>query len=97
LIRYNCERFQYSKKYSDFDSSSSVACHDSDWSDSGACDSDKVLPKLLPSLIQILELMIATLIPKIQSRLQLPKTMRIPFDQAIMFLDLLHKQMLSGT
>ena len=54
---------------------------------------------LLPLLILLtLELMIATMIPRIQSRLQLLlKTMQMPFDPAMMFLDLLHKQMLSGT
>jgi len=53
---------------------------------------------LLPLLILLtLELMIATMIPGIQSRLQLLKTMQMPFDPVTMLLDLLHKQMLSGT
>jgi hypothetical protein len=63
-----------------------------------ATEADVILTQsttqILPSLILVLELMSATVIPGIQSRLQLLKAMQMPFNQTMVFLDLLHKLML---
>ena len=86
------------KQYSDFESSSSVDCRDYDCSDRSGCDSDTKYYPTVVLLILALELMSATVIPGFQSRLQLLKTMQMPFDPEMIFLDLLvHKLMLSGT
>ena len=84
------------KHHSDLESSSPVDCRDSDCSDSSACDSDK---KYYQRTFTVVDPTAGAHDRHRDSRnwLQLLKTMQMPFDPATMFLDLLHKQMLSGT
>ena len=79
------------KHHSDFESSSSVDC-----SNSSACDSDT---KYYQRTFTVVDPTAGAHDRHRDSRnwLQLLKTMQMPFDPAMMFLDLLHKQMLSGT
>ena len=93
------------KHHSDFESSSSVDCRDSDCSDSSACDSDTKYHQRTFTVVDPTNAgahdrhrdsrnskSVATAEDHANA-----ETMQMPFDPAIMFLDLLHKQMLSGT
>ena len=86
------------KRHSDFESSSSVDCRDSDCSDSSACDSDT---KHYQRTFTVVHPTAGAHDRHRDSRN--PKSVAtaedyaMPFDRATMFLDLLRKQMLSGT